>query len=64
MSPDNKAQCFQLIQAYSKEEYNYLLLLVPILYLSKLGKEYVKAVYCYPADLTYVQSTSCEMQAG
>ena len=31
---------------------------------SKLGKEYVKAVYCYPADLTYVQSTSCEMQAG
>ena len=64
MSPDNMAQCFQLIQAYSKEEYNYLLLLVPILYLSKLGKEYVKAVYCYPADLTYVQSTSCEMQAG
>ena len=27
---------------------------------SKLGKEYVKAVYCYPAYLTYVQSTSCE----
>ena len=28
---------------------------------SKLGKEYVKAVYCYPAYLTYVQSTSREM---
>ena len=28
---------------------------------SKLGKEYVKAVYCPPAYLTYMQSTSCEM---
>ena len=28
---------------------------------SKLGKEYVKAVY-YPAYLTFMQSTSCEMQ--
>ena len=28
---------------------------------SKLGKEYVKAVYCHLADLTYMQSTSCEM---
>ena len=28
----------------------------------KLGKEYVKAVYCHPAYLTYMQSTSCEMQ--
>ena len=28
---------------------------------SKLGKEYAKAVYCHPAYLTYVQSTSCEM---
>ena len=27
----------------------------------KLGKEYVKAVYCHPAYLTYVQSTSCKM---
>ena len=24
---------------------------------SKLGKEYVKAVYCHPAYLSYVQST-------
>ena len=35
---------------------------------SKLGKEYVKAVYCHPAYLTYMQSTSCagldEAQAG
>ena len=28
---------------------------------SKEGKEYVKAVYCHPACLTYMQSTSCEM---
>ena len=25
---------------------------------SKSGKEYVKAVYCHPAYLTYLQSTS------
>ena len=25
---------------------------------SKLGKEYIKAVYCHPAYLTYMQSTS------
>ena len=28
---------------------------------SKLGKEYVKAVYCHPAYLTYMHSTSCEV---
>ena len=28
---------------------------------SKLGKEYVKAVYCHPAYLTHMQSTSGEM---
>ena len=28
---------------------------------SKLGKEYVKAVYCHLAYLTYMHSTSCEM---
>ena len=27
----------------------------------KQEKEYVKAVYCHPAYLTYVQSISCEM---
>ena len=27
---------------------------------SKLGKEYVKAIYYHPAYLTYVQITSCE----
>ena len=30
---------------------------------SKLGKGYVKAVYCHPAYLTSMQSTSCEMPA-
>ena len=28
---------------------------------SKSEKEYVKVVYCHPADLTYMVSTSCEM---
>ena len=28
---------------------------------SKSGKEYVKAVYCHLAYLTYMQSTSCKM---
>ena len=28
---------------------------------SKLGKEYIKAVCCHLAYLTYMQSTSCEM---
>ena len=28
---------------------------------SKLGKEYVKAVYCHPVYLTYMQSTSCRI---
>ena len=28
---------------------------------SKLGKEYVKTVYCHLAHLIYMQSTSCEM---
>ena len=27
----------------------------------KLGKEYIKAVYCHLAYLTYMQSTSCKM---
>ena len=27
---------------------------------SKLGKEYIKAVYFHPPYLTYMQSTSCE----
>ena len=28
---------------------------------SKSGKEYVKAIYCHPANLIYMESTSCEM---
>ena len=28
---------------------------------SKLGKEYVKAIYCHPDCLTSMQSTSCEI---
>ena len=29
---------------------------------SKLGKEYIKAVYCHSDYLTYMQSTSCKMR--
>ena len=29
---------------------------------SKLGKEYIKAVYCHPAYVTYMQSTSWKMR--
>ena len=28
---------------------------------SKSGKKYVKAVYCHPASLTYMQSALCEI---
>ena len=28
---------------------------------SELGKEYVKTVYCHPAYLTYMQTTSCKI---
>ena len=28
---------------------------------SKSGKEYVKAIYCHPVYLTYLQDTLCEM---
>ena len=28
---------------------------------SKWGKKYIKAVFCHPAYLIYMQSTSCEM---
>ena len=28
---------------------------------SKLGKESIKAVYCYPVYLTYMQTASCKM---
>ena len=31
---------------------------------SNLGKEYIKAVYCHPAYLTYMKSTSCEVLGG
>ena len=30
---------------------------------SKFGKEYVKAVHCHPAYLTYMQNISCKMQS-
>ena len=30
---------------------------------SKSRKEYIKAVYCHPVYLTYMQSISCEMMS-
>ena len=41
--------------------YHPLFLLPSIFPSSKLGKEYVKAVYCHPAYLTYMQSSSCKI---
>ena len=32
-----------------------------MLYETKWEKEYVKAIYCHPAYLTYMESTSCKM---
>ena len=29
--------------------------------MEQLGKEYIKAVYCHPVYLIYIQTTSCEM---
>ena len=29
---------------------------------SKMGKEYIKGVFCHPAYLTYMQSISCDIQ--
>ena len=31
---------------------------------TKSGKEDIKAVYCHPAYLTHMQSTSCKFWAG
>ena len=28
---------------------------------SKLGKEYIKAIYCHPSYLIYIQNTWCKM---
>ena len=44
----------------------FLLCLKSVLYMkqqtgSKSEKEYIKAVYCYPSYLTYMQSTSYEI---
>ena len=41
--------------------FKYVLALDHQLTDSKLGKQYDKAVYCYPTYLTYMQSTSCGM---
>ena len=29
---------------------------------SKLGKEYIKVAFCHPVYLSYIQSTSCEIE--
>ena len=42
-----------VIQSYAYNRYVYV-------FGSKQEKEYVKAVYCHPAYLTYMQNTSWE----
>ena len=34
-----------------------------IIHGKQMGKEYTKVLYCHPAYLTYMQSTSCEMRS-
>ena len=41
--------------------YMYILNIYKYYTYKKLGKNYVKVVYCHPAYLTYMQTTSCEM---
>ena len=49
-----------IIQSEVSQKNKYRILMQQIG--SKSGKEYIKAVYCHPAYLTYMQSTSCKMQ--
>ena len=50
------------VMAESKEELKSLLMKMKRRSEERrVGKEYVKAVYCHPAYLTYMKSTSCEM---
>ena len=54
----NENTCTELLLAYLKQQ---LELDMEQQTGSKLGKEYVKAVYCHPAYLTYMQRISWEM---
>ena len=49
----------KIISHITKINLSEILILSPM-YQTRLGKEYVKAVYCHTAYLTYMQSTSCE----
>ena len=42
----------------------YVLFIPPETNSVKLGKEYIKAVYCHLAYLPYLQTTPCEMLAA
>ena len=55
--PDHLASC----ETYMKFRKQRLEPVIEQRTLSKSGKEYVEAVCCHPAYLTYMQSTSCEM---
>ena len=56
--PDNLTYLLQNLYASKKQQ---LELDMEQWTASKLGKEDLKAVYCHPAHLTYMQSTLCKM---
>ena len=49
------------MQTYTQDKKKHLELDMKQWAGSKLGKQYIKAVYRYPAYLIYMQSTLCEM---
>ena len=55
--PDHLTASWEICMQVKKQQLVYMELQTG----SKSEKEYVKAVYCHPAYLTYMQSTSCEM---
>ena len=58
---DEKPWRLQGLQLMRRQETGLLQL---SLFTGKLGKEYIKARYCYPAYLMSMQSTSCKMPRG
>ena len=55
--PDHLTASWEICMQVKKQQLVYMELQTGY----KSEKEYVKAIYCHPAYLTYMQSTSCEM---
>ena len=55
--PDHLTYLWETCMQVKKQQWEQMEQLIG----SKLGKEYNNSVYCCPAYLTYMESTSCEM---